>query len=1139
MEMGCMWMRRVRLTANSVFLAMASSPATSLSYASRRCYNLFSFPSLKQPHLISLASSSHRRSISISAPSCSSASPQLSLSENDNIPDFGAGESYENLAKGSKTLLKGMNYAELQEWVQSHGFRPGQAMMLWKRLYGDNIWANNLDELEGLNKDFKKMLGEHAEFRALSLKDVLTASDGTRKILFALDDGLVIETVVIPCDRGRTTVCVSSQVGCAMNCQFCYTGRMGLRRHLTTAEIVEQAVSARRLLCSDVGPITNVVFMGMGEPLHNIENVIKAADIMIDEQGLHFSPRKVTISTSGLVPQLKRFLRESKCAIAVSLNATTDEVRNWIMPINRKYKLSLLLETLREELQFRRNYKVLFEYVMLAGINDSIEDAKRLIDLVKGIPCKINLISFNPHSGSQFRPTSDEKMIEFRNILAEAGCVVFMRFSRGDDQMAACGQLGKPGTIQFFLKFLDTEQFQRLRDLKQLGLTHMVYPGAVHSRFEHSLGVYWLASEAVHTLKAHQGSELDIERNDINTVKLAGLLHDVGHGPFSHMFERGFLPRVLQGSTWSHEEMSVKMIDYIVDAHYIDIDPSMLKNAKDMVLASSENASNKSEKKFLYDIVANGRNGIDVDKFDYIVRDSRACGLGCNFQFQRLMETMRVIDDEICYRANDYLTIHKLFASRADMHRTVYTHAKVKAMELMVVDALTLANDELGISASIHEPSEFWKLDDSILKQIETSDKQELEDARDLILRIRRRDLYRYCNEYIVPKDNLKNFKEITSQDIVCSQINDGGPALKEEDVVVNNVKIDLTRGMKNPLESIMVFQDFESEEKFTIKDPGRVSHMLPAFCQDTIVRVYSKKPELVGAVAEAFENFQKKTYGETTQQLKFKKREKLEVISKQEWEINLDGITFKDLIAKDNFDDVYAYRGSYNDQDVTGAKIDEPEFILRAENGEIRLYNMSYIAVEHVCGDPLNYFLSKHSEEKLNFKIVIQLALHLARGLAYLHSKKLIHGNVKTENILIDTNFQLKITDFETSNVEISNQEGQTTCSMAPELMESKLYDKKCDVYSFGICLWEIYCCETPRCSNLTFEELTSPDFVKNWRPEIPEYCPKALANLMQQCWDRDPRKRPEMEQVVLMLEAIDKSKGKKIPQGCFSFHK
>lgn len=268
------------------------------------------------------------------------------------------------------------------------------------------------------------------------------------QILFTLDDGLVIETVIIPCDRGRNTVCVSSQVGCAMNCQFCYTGRMGLTRHLTAAEIVEQAVYARRLFSSEVGSITNVVFMGMGEPFHNIESVIKAADIMVHDQGLHFSPRKVTVSTSGLVPQLKRFLRESNCALAVSLNATTDEVRNWVMPINRKYNLSLLLQTLREELRSKHNYKVLFEYVMLAGVNDSLEDARRLIDLVQGIPCKVNLISFNPHCGSQFKPTSEEKIIEFRNILAEAGCIVFLRPSRGDDQMAACGQLGKPGQVQ-------------------------------------------------------------------------------------------------------------------------------------------------------------------------------------------------------------------------------------------------------------------------------------------------------------------------------------------------------------------------------------------------------------------------------------------------------------------------------------------------------------------------------------------------------------------------------------------------------------------------------------------------------------------------------------------------------------------
>ncbi|KAL8519045.1 hypothetical protein ACS0TY_010115 [Phlomoides rotata] len=420
------WMRRHLATLFSPVQTISSSAPVRLPFTS-------SVPPL------SLHSFPNGPSLSISA-----ATLHTSIS-----PAPSGGEQMLDIPmKGSKVLIKGMRYHELEKWVQSYGYRPAQALMLWKRLYGNNIWAHCSEELEGLNKGFKRMLAEHAEFKALEMKDMLTASDGTRKILFSLEDGLVIETVVIPCQRGRTTVCVSSQVGCAMNCQFCYTGRMGLKRNLSAAEIVEQAVYARRLVSDDVGTITNVVFMGMGEPLHNIENVIKAADILVDEQGLQFSPRKVTISTSGLVPQIKCLLKESNCALAVSLNATTDEVRNWVMPINRKYNLGLLLGTLREELRLKHKYKVLFEYVMLAGVNDSVEDAKRLIDLVQGIPCKINLISFNPHAGSQFKPTRDEKMVEFRNILAKAGCVVLLRFSRGDDQMAACGQLGKPGEIQ-------------------------------------------------------------------------------------------------------------------------------------------------------------------------------------------------------------------------------------------------------------------------------------------------------------------------------------------------------------------------------------------------------------------------------------------------------------------------------------------------------------------------------------------------------------------------------------------------------------------------------------------------------------------------------------------------------------------
>lgn len=416
------------------------------------------------------------------------------------------------------------------------------------------------------------------------------------------------------------------------------------------------------------------------------------------------------------------------------------------------------------------------------------------------------------------------------------------------------------------LKFIDTEQFQRLRDLKQLGLANMVYPGAVHSRFEHSLGVYWLAGNAVERLKAHQGSELDIDDSDIQTVKLAGLLHDVGHGPFSHLFEREFLPKVISGCNWSHEEMSLTLIDYMVDEHNIDIDSGRLKKVKEMIVASSEYAPVKTskEKLFLYDIVANGRNGIDVDKFDYIVRDSRACGLGCNFQFERLLDTMQVIDNEICYRAKEYLTVYKLFSTRADLHRTVYTHAKVKATELMFVDALIKADNCLLISSSINDPSQYWKLDDSILKTIETDDADELKESRDLIRRIRRRDLYQFCNEFTVPKDKLDHFKYVTPQDIICAQ-KSGGVTLREEDIAVSNVKIDLTRGTNNPLESINFFEDYNSRDKFSI-NKDQISHLLPEYNQDLLVRVYSKNPELVEAVSEAFENLQVKMYGMKTQ---------------------------------------------------------------------------------------------------------------------------------------------------------------------------------------------------------------------------------------------------------------------------------
>ncbi|GLJ07457.1 hypothetical protein SUGI_0067530 [Cryptomeria japonica] len=416
------------------------------------------------------------------------------------------------------------------------------------------------------------------------------------------------------------------------------------------------------------------------------------------------------------------------------------------------------------------------------------------------------------------------------------------------------------------LKFVDTEQYQRLRDIKQLGLCYLVYPGAMHSRFEHSLGVYWLAGKAIEQIRRFQGSELDIERNDIMNVKLAGLLHDIGHGPFSHTFESSVLRRILPGSNWSHEQMSAKMIDYIVDEHYIDIDPTNLKRVKDMIIDSCKHSYRKdsSRKNFLFDIVANRRNGIDVDKFDYIERDTRACGINTSFQFERLMESMKVIDDEICYRAKECWCVSRLFLARSELYRIVYTHPKVKALELMLTDALVLANRHLSVSSQIDNPADYWKLDDSVLKTIETSPNEELKEARALVLRMRRRDLYRYCNEYPVPIEHLEHFKDVTPQDIICAQTN-SGTNLKEDDIAVSNVKIDLSKGREDPIESVHFFEDYGSTSKFTIQK-SQISQLLPASCQDTIVRVYAKKPELVGVVSDAFVNFQLKTYGIKTQ---------------------------------------------------------------------------------------------------------------------------------------------------------------------------------------------------------------------------------------------------------------------------------
>jgi 23S rRNA (adenine2503-C2)-methyltransferase len=341
-----------------------------------------------------------------------------------------------------RTAIMNLERPALLAWAAGIGARPAQAERLWAALYRRLV--ADPAQISDLDADLRAKLAAAARFDVLTVDAVHTADDGTRKLALRTADGAVLESVIIPGvvgDAGRATLCVSSQVGCAMNCQFCLTAKMGLSRHLTTAEIVDQVVLARRLF-PEVW-ISNVVFMGMGEPLHNVDNVIAATRILCDDRGLGLSQRRVTVSTSGIVPAINQFFAASPARLAVSINATTEEIRDWLMPINRKYPLHVLLAALRA-LPLRRRERITLEYVLLADVNDTQADAERLAALVADLPCKLNLIPFNPHPGSEFRRPDPARVAAFKAALQARHLNTSIRTTRGDERMAACGQLGRP-----------------------------------------------------------------------------------------------------------------------------------------------------------------------------------------------------------------------------------------------------------------------------------------------------------------------------------------------------------------------------------------------------------------------------------------------------------------------------------------------------------------------------------------------------------------------------------------------------------------------------------------------------------------------------------------------------------------------
>lgn len=332
----------------------------------------------------------------------------------------------------NKVDIKNFTLEELEAFLQGLGKEKYRARQIFKWIYQKNV--NDFEEMTNLSKELRGFLSEQAFSSSLVPHLKESSPDGTTKYLFMLEDGASVESVLIP-DEGRNTLCVSSQVGCALGCRFCLTGSFGLERNLTSAEIVNQVCAVK-----STQEIRNIVFMGMGDPLANLDNVVRALNNIISADGLQFSNRRVTISTAGLVPEMELLGKSVTVNLAVSLNATTDELRDVIMPINKKYPLRSLLDACRKfPLPSRR--MITFEYVLLGGVNDSLEDARRFVKLIHGIPAKVNLIPFNEYEGCLYRSPSQTAIDGFHKHLLDRNITVITRSSRGGDISAACGQL--------------------------------------------------------------------------------------------------------------------------------------------------------------------------------------------------------------------------------------------------------------------------------------------------------------------------------------------------------------------------------------------------------------------------------------------------------------------------------------------------------------------------------------------------------------------------------------------------------------------------------------------------------------------------------------------------------------------------
>ena len=336
-----------------------------------------------------------------------------------------------------KVDLKNLTFQELKNFIASFGKESYRSIQILRWLYQKGV--HSIDEMTNLSNKFRQELKEVGTLSSLHPLRIEEARDGTKKFLFQLEDGNRIESVLIP-DKSRLTLCISTQVGCALGCQFCLTGKKGWKRDLILSEILNQILAVRETLKGGAS-ITNIVLMGMGEPLANYDHTLKAIELMTHPEAFKFSSRRITLSTVGLLPELERLSKEKiSFRLAVSLNASDEETRNYLMPVNRRYPLKKLLEACRN-FPLRPRTRITFEYVLVAGVNDAPQDARRLSKLLRGIPSKINLIPLNEAPGIPFKRPTEGTIKEFQEILMRDGFTAIVRASKGLEISAACGQL--------------------------------------------------------------------------------------------------------------------------------------------------------------------------------------------------------------------------------------------------------------------------------------------------------------------------------------------------------------------------------------------------------------------------------------------------------------------------------------------------------------------------------------------------------------------------------------------------------------------------------------------------------------------------------------------------------------------------